>query len=50
MKTSLLEEGSHIRELMIRQLSVDIEEKKNIVMPAALSIRNNEYMKEYVGN
>ena len=50
MKTSLLEEGSHIRELMIRQLSVNIEIKENIVMPATSKIMHNEYMKEYVAN
>lgn len=50
MKTSLLEEGSHIRELIIRQLSVNIEIKENIVMPATSKIMHNEYMKEYVAN
>lgn len=49
LETSLLEEGTHIRELKIRQLSVEIEKKENIVMPAASTIGYNQYMKEYTG-
>lgn len=48
LKTSLLEDGSHIRELMIRELSVQIEKKDNIVMPAAPRLGSTEYMKEYI--
>lgn len=48
LKTALLEDGSHIRELMVRQLSVQIEKKDNIVMPAAPKLGSTEYMKEYI--
>lgn len=48
LETSLLEEGSHIRELILRQLSVQIEKKNNILMPAASKLASTEYMKEYI--
>ena len=34
LKAALLEEGSHVRELMVRKLFVQIEEKEKITMPS----------------
>lgn len=48
LEAALSEDGSHVRELMIRQLSVQIEKKENILMPAAPKLGATEYMKEYI--
>lgn len=47
LEASLYEDGSHVRELMIRELSVKVEKKDNILMPAASKFSSSEYMKEY---
>lgn len=47
LKAALLEEGSHVKQLMIRKLQVDIEEIDNITMPASSSNGNIKYMERY---
>lgn len=44
MKAALLEDGSHVRELMVRKLYVEIEESEKITMPAAGQGGNISYM------
>lgn len=44
LKAALLEEGSHIKELMIRKLSVEIEKLDNITMPPTKASGNIKYM------
>lgn len=44
LKAALLEEGSHIKELMIRKLSVEIEKLDNITMPPTKANGNIKYM------
>lgn len=46
LEASVLAEGSYIRELMIRELSVTIEKSDKIVMPAAKNLGPTEYMEE----
>ena len=47
MKSQLLEDGSYLRRLQIRGLSVELEVKENIIMKAS---NNSEikYAKEYI--
>ena len=45
LKAALLEDGSHVRELMFRKLSVNIEEIDKIIMPPTTSNTNVEFMK-----
>lgn len=47
MKTQLLEEGSYLRRLQIRGISVEVEDKKNITMKAS-NISEMKYIKEYI--
>ncbi|WP_338627440.1 DUF881 domain-containing protein [Clostridium baratii] len=47
LEAALYEDGSHVRELMIRELSVKLEKKDNILMPAASKFSSSNYMKEY---
>ncbi|AIY84929.1 DUF881 domain-containing protein [Clostridium baratii] len=47
LEAALYEDGSHVRELMIRELSVKVEKKDNILMPAASKFSSSNYMKEY---
>lgn len=44
LKAALLEDGSHIRELMVRKLYVNIEESEKITMPAAAQNGNVSFM------
>ena len=44
LKASLLKDGSHIRELMVRKLYVNIEESEKITMPAASQNGNVSFM------
>ncbi|MBE6063650.1 MAG: DUF881 domain-containing protein [Clostridium butyricum] len=45
LKAALLEDGSHIRELMVRKLYVNIEESEKIAMPASAQNGNVSFMK-----
>ncbi|HCW54373.1 MAG TPA: division initiation protein [Clostridium sp.] len=45
LKAALLGEGSHIRELMVRKLHVNIEESEKISMPASSENGNVSFMK-----
>lgn len=45
LKAALLEKGSHIRELMVRKLYVNIEESDKITMPASSQNGNVSFMK-----
>ena len=45
LKAALLEDGSHVRELMFRKLSVNIEKIDKIIMPPTTSNANVEFMK-----
>lgn len=47
MKSLLLEDGSFLRRLEIRGLSVDLEIKDNIIMKAA-NVSEMKYVKEYI--
>lgn len=50
LKAALLEDGSHIKELMIRKLQVEIEEIDNITMPASSAAGNIKYMEREESN
>lgn len=45
LEAALLEDGSHIKELMVRKLFVEIEKSERIIMPAAGQSGNISYMK-----
>ena len=45
LKAALLEDGSHVRELMFRKLSVEIEKIDKIIMPPTTANSNVKYMK-----
>jgi len=45
LKAALLEDGSHVKELMFRKLSVDIEKIDKIIMPPTTSNANVKYMR-----
>lgn len=45
LKAALLENGSHIRELMVRKLHVEIEESEKISMPASSQNGSVSFMK-----
>lgn len=45
LKTALLEDGSHVKELMIRKLYVDIEEKDKITLIPSRDVNEVEFMK-----
>ena len=47
LKAALLEDGSHVRELMFRKLYVNIEKIDKIIMPPTTSNANVEFMKRY---
>lgn len=47
LKAALLENGSHVKELMFRKLYVDIEETDKIIMPPTTSNSNVKYMERY---
>ncbi|AOR23938.1 DUF881 domain-containing protein [Clostridium taeniosporum] len=50
LKTALLEDGSHIKELMIRNLYVEIEEKDKITLLPSRASNEIEFMKRYENN
>ncbi|SFC96037.1 DUF881 domain-containing protein [Clostridium uliginosum] len=50
LKTALLEEGSHVKTLMIRKLYVEIEEKDAIIMPPTTADSNVKFMKRKEDN
>ena len=50
MEAAILSEESHIRQLQLRELSIEIEKMDNIKMPAASNEVKSEYMKETVEN
>lgn len=50
MEVSILSEESHIRQLQLRELSIEIEKMDNIKMPAAYNEGKSGYMKESVEN
>ena len=45
LKAAILEDGSHIKQLMIKGLFVEIEESEKIIMPASTSMGDVIYMK-----
>ena len=45
LKAALLEDGSHVKELMFRKLYVDIQKVDKIIMPPTTSNANVNYMK-----
>lgn len=45
LKAALLEDGSHVKQLMIKKLFVKIEEKEKITMPASTAMGSVTYMK-----
>lgn len=47
LESALLDEGSYIRKLMFRELSVKIEKKDNIVMMQDNNANSTEYMNQY---
>lgn len=52
LKAAIMEDGSHIKQLMIRKLSIDIETRNKIIMPSTSSngiikyMERNEIQKE----
>jgi uncharacterized protein YlxW (UPF0749 family) len=48
LKASLFQQGSHLKKLLIRGLSVEVEVKDEITMPAAMNTEQMEYAKEYI--
>lgn len=44
LKAALLEDGSHVKQLIIKKLFVEIEESEKITMPASTAIGNVSYM------
>lgn len=50
LKAALLEDGSHIRELMFRKLYVEIEESDKITMPPTTANTNVKYMERVESN
>ena len=50
LKTALLEDGSHVKELMIRNLYVEIEEKDKITLIPSRDTNEVEFMKRYEKN
>lgn len=48
MEASILSENSHIKELQLRELEIEIKKVDNIKMPAAIKGNKNNYMK-YIG-
>lgn len=44
LKAALLEDGSHVKQLMIKKLFVEIEESEKITMPASTSMGDVTYM------
>ena len=44
LKAALLEDGSHVKQLMIKKLFVQIEESEKITMPASTAMGNVTYM------
>ena len=44
METSLLTEGSHVKELILRKLNVEIQKVEEIIMPPTKSTGNITYM------
>src|SRR5471030_667047 len=47
LKAALLEDGSHVKQLMFRKLYVDIQEVDKIIMPPTTSNANVKYMERY---
>jgi len=47
LKAALLEDGSHVKQLMFRKLYVDIQEVDKIIMPPTTSNANVKYIKRY---
>jgi len=47
LKAALLEDGSHVKQLMFRKLYVDIQEVDKIIMPPTTSNGNVKYMERY---
>ena len=47
LESALLDDGSYIRKLMFRELSVKIEKKDNIVMMQDNNANSTEYMNQY---
>ncbi|MDR5586689.1 MULTISPECIES: DUF881 domain-containing protein [Clostridium] len=50
LKTALLEDGSHVKELIIRNLYVEIEEKDKITLLPSRAANEIEFMKRYENN
>ncbi|NFE58785.1 DUF881 domain-containing protein [Clostridium botulinum] len=50
LKTALLEDGSHVKELIIRNLYVEIEEKDKITLLPSRATNEIEFMKRYENN
>ncbi|WP_315080393.1 DUF881 domain-containing protein [uncultured Clostridium sp.] len=50
LKTALLEDGSHVKELIIRNLYVEIEEKDKITLLPSRAGNEIEFMKRYENN
>ena len=44
LKAALLEDGSHVKQLMIKKFFVEIEESEKITMPASTSMGDIKYM------
>lgn len=47
LKAALLEDGSHVKQLMFRKLYVDIQEIDQIIMPPTTASGNVKYMGRY---
>ncbi|GAA0075926.1 DUF881 domain-containing protein [Clostridium sp. CTA-5] len=50
LKTALLEDGSHVKELIIRNLYVEIEERDNIIILPTTNNKEPQFMKRYENN
>ncbi|AGX43696.1 DUF881 domain-containing protein [Clostridium saccharobutylicum] len=50
LKAAILEDGSHVRELMLRKLYVEIDESDKITMPPTTANTNVKYMKTAEAN
>ncbi len=48
LKASLLEDGSHVKQLIFRKLYVDIQKVDKIIMPPTTANSNVKYMKQEV--
>lgn len=46
MEAAILSENSHIKELLLRELNIEIKKVDNIEMPRAINSNNSNYMKD----